>query len=118
MIHLSTASADFAAAPVAPHSAQFPLAQVNTAAVSVLDVASPAEVRPWGLRGMRPALQQGDPVRKSFSYDHDRRIAVDSAGRTLTRIAPTANSVTNGDGDEGPSEDWTYDFAPDQPFET
>ena len=30
--------------------------------------------------------------------------------------APTANKVTSNDGDEGPSEDFTYDFAPDSPF--
>lgn len=46
-------------------------------------------------------------------YDHERQIAVGADDQKL-RMA-TANKVTNNDGDEGPSEDFTYDFAPDAP---
>jgi putative ATP-grasp target RiPP len=51
-----------------------------------------------------------------FVYDHDQQVAVDKEGRPLviTGMAdPSADSVTDGDGDEGRSEDWTYDFVPD-----
>lgn len=65
---------------------------------------------------MRPATQQGDPGRQSFFYDHDEQVAVDGEGRYLTVEAVTANKVTSSDGDEGPSEDFTYDFCPDSPL--
>jgi hypothetical protein len=51
-----------------------------------------------------------------FVYSHEQQLAVDEQGRPLilTGMAdPTANSVTDSDGDEGRSEDWTYDFVPD-----
>lgn len=54
-----------------------------------------------------------------WHYDHERQVAVDGDGTPLneTRMGPpTANKVTSSDGDEGPSEDFTYDFAPDEPF--
>jgi hypothetical protein len=51
--------------------------------------AAPSEpaIRPWGLCGMRPASQQGDPVREVFAYDHDRQLAVDKQGRLLVNAA-------------------------------
>jgi len=102
----------FNADPIAPHSAQFPLGRS-----SVPDFSTPSGlgVRPWGLRGMRPARQQGDPVRQTFGYDHDAQVAVDANGRYLLAAQPTANKVSSNDGDEGPSEDFTYDFCPDSP---
>jgi hypothetical protein len=50
-------------------------------------------------------------------YDQVRQVAVSPDGGVLGAdvTAATANSVSNLDGDEGPSEDWTYDFCPDQP---
>lgn len=54
-----------------------------------------------------------------FAYSHELQLAVDAAGRPLiaTGMAdPSADSVTDGDGDEGRSEDWTYDFVPDNPY--
>ena len=54
----------------------------------------------------------------TFTYCHAQQVVVDEWGRPLVLTGaadPTANSVTNGDGDEGRSEDWTYDFAPDNP---
>ncbi len=104
----------FAADPVASHSARFPLGRNAVPA----DPSAPSapDIRPWGLRGMRPARQQGDLLREVFTYDHDRQIALDPAGQPLTMAEPTANKVTNNDGDEGPSEDFTYDYCPDSPL--
>jgi putative ATP-grasp target RiPP len=104
----------FAADPFADHSARFPLTRANP----VVSNATPSEpaVRPWGLRGMRPARQQGDPIRDAFSYDHVRQVAVDRKGRLLVNAAPTAEKQSNNDGDEGPSEDWKNDFCPDSPY--
>lgn len=62
---------------------------------------------------MRPARHQGDPVRDAFVYDHARQVAVNCDGVPLTITAATANKVTNSDGDEGRSEDFTYDYCPD-----
>jgi hypothetical protein len=47
---------------------------------------------------MRPARQQGDPVREVFFYDHDEQVAIDAKGRYLTVEAATANKVTSSDG--------------------
>ena len=104
----------FANDPVTSHSGQFPLGRSEEAAD--FSVPSPAGVRPWGLAGMRPARHQGNPVHEAFTYDHDLQIAVSQTGVPLTITAATANKVTNNDGDEGPSEDFTYDYCPDSPF--
>lgn len=112
---MSTAEPDqFAADPLASHSGQFPLGRNATPAD--LTGPSPAGIRPWGLGWMRPARQQGDPVREAFAYDHARQVALDRAGVPLTMSSPTATKVTNSDGDEGPSEDFIYDFCPDSPI--
>jgi hypothetical protein len=65
---------------------------------------------------MRAPIRQGDPIRKAFSYDHDHQVAVDRNGIPLIMAAPSAKSVTSGDGDEGPSEDWVNDFVHDSPY--
>jgi hypothetical protein len=74
-----------AADPFADHSARFPLSRANPAA-SYANPSEPA-IRPWGLRGMRPARQQGDPVREVFAYDHELQVAVDKWGRLLINAA-------------------------------
>jgi putative ATP-grasp target RiPP len=79
-------------------------------------VRSEPAIRPWGLTGMRSARQQGDPVRDAFDYDDVRQVAVDGRGRLLVDAGPTAEKVTNNDGDEGPSEDFIHDFHPDSPY--
>jgi hypothetical protein len=59
----------------------------------------------------------GAPVH-AWHYDHDLQLALTLDGRPITEIIasdPSANSVTDLDGDEGKSEDWTYDFCPDDP---
>ncbi|MGI9001333.1 MAG: hypothetical protein ACR2GH_06665 [Pseudonocardia sp.] len=104
----------FAEDPLVSHSAQFPLGRSSGPA----DPCSPSDpaIRPWGLRGMRPARHQGDRVREVFTYDHDLQIASSLSGQPLTMAEPTANKVTSNDGDEGPSEDFTYDYCPDAPI--
>ncbi|MGQ0837729.1 putative ATP-grasp-modified RiPP [Actinokineospora sp.] len=103
----------FADDPVASHSAQVPLGRISGQPDT--SAPSPAGLRPWGLSAMRPARHQGDPVREIFTYDHDLQVAVTGDGVPLTITAATANKVTNNDGDEGPSEDFTYDYCPDSP---
>lgn len=111
---MTTAIVDpgFADDPVATHSAQFPLGGSNDAPGH--DRPSPAGIRPWNLRGMqethadRPSL--GAPV-----YDPISQTSAHPDGTPLL-AGPTANSVSDNDGDEGKSEDWTYDFAPDNPY--
>lgn len=54
-------------------------------------------------------------------YDPVRQVLVDETGRPYLQDdgdgdAPSAESVSDYDGDEGKSEDWKYDFAPDHPF--
>lgn len=108
-------SEGFAEDPIAPHSAHFPLGRVDGPVER--SVPSAPGVRPWGLSGMRVARAQGDPVRAAFHFDHRTQTALDLAGRTLIAADPSADSDTDNDGDEGPSEDWTYDFCPDQPVQ-
>lgn len=112
---MSTALEEFASDPFAPHSAQFPLGS-STSEQGDFTPPSRQGIRPWNLQAMRPARQQGDPVREVFFYDHDEQVAIDAKGRYLTVEAATANKVTSSDGDEGPSEDFTYDFCPDFPY--
>lgn len=101
--------------PLAPDSAQFPLARPSGLAEHT-DTASPEGVRPWGLRGMRPVPATGRRL-SDWHYDHHRQMAVDSEGHSFRelRMDPTAYTVSNNDGDEGVSEDWVNDFAPDFP---
>jgi putative ATP-grasp target RiPP len=103
----------FLAEPIATYSGQFPTGR-NAAPISSSE-PSAVEIRPWALRGMRPARQQGDPIRDAFSYDHKLQIAVTRDGAPLTISNATATKNTNNDGDEGPSEDYTYDYCPDSP---
>lgn len=101
----------FADDPMASDSAQFPLGRPIRTPDELAPSSRPG-VRPWGLRAMR-TLPKGCETTPAWSYDHDRQIAVGSDGYALQMA--TANKVTNNDGDEGPSEDFTYDFAPDAP---
>ncbi len=103
--------------PVASGSEQFGLARSRQAPLC-RDLPSAVGVRPWGLRGMRHGAVTGRAV-PAFVYCHEQQLAVDVEGRPLivTGMAdPSADSVTDGDGDEGRSEDWTYDFVPDNPY--
>ncbi|MGH4015225.1 MAG: putative ATP-grasp-modified RiPP [Pseudonocardiaceae bacterium] len=103
--------------PLASDSAQFALARPMGTPENT-DSPSSDAVRPWGLRGMKTLSGTGQQI-TTWRYDHERQVAVDGDGTPLndTRMSqPTANKVTSNDGDEGPSEDFTYDFAPDAPF--
>jgi putative ATP-grasp target RiPP len=103
--------------PLTSSSEQFGLARPRTSRAPA-DPASPAATRPWGLRGMRRPGACARPL-PEFTYCHRLQVAVDASGRPLVVTGAadaTANSVTDGDGDEGRSEDWTYDFIPDNPF--
>lgn len=101
--------------PIASDSAQFPLGAPFDR-VSDDEPTSP-DVRPWVLRGMRQQPDMSDAARK-FRFDHRAQVAVDGAGRPLIEAGPpTVKNKTNNDGDEGPSEDFSYDFIPDEPFQ-
>lgn len=110
---MTTASVDD---PVASASEQFGLSRPRHGPPGP-DLPSPVGVRPWGLRAMRCGAVVGRAM-PDFVYSHQQQVAVNADGRPLilTGMAePTADSVTDGDGDEGRSEDWTYDFVPDNP---
>lgn len=110
----ATARVDFAQDPIASHSAQFPLAR-SFSPRSADCVPSPAGSRPWNLRAVHAPSGAGLPL-PAFRYDHKQQVALTLDGRTfIEAYDPTANSVTDNDGDEGRSEDWSYDFAPDAP---
>jgi hypothetical protein len=103
----------FESDPVASHSAQFPLGCPMNAPIPE-DVPSPHGVRQWGLRWMSAPEGVRFPV-PNWRYDHRRQVATNADGRPLLDVLadPTAHSKTNLDGDEGPNEDWIYDFCPD-----
>lgn len=105
----------FANDPFAPHSGQFPLGRVN-ATKGNTDAPSEPGVRPWNLRRMTP-VEAPAATAPVGVYDPQKQYSVTAAGVPLVAAEPSANSVSNLDGDEGASEDWTYDFAPDSPFQ-
>lgn len=105
----------FADDPVASHSAMFPLA--GTGSASGVDSPSPDGVRPWGLRTMTAPRRSPDRPSADYLYDPISQTAVDMRGAPLVD-GPSAESVSNSDGDEGPSEDWRYDHSEDNPWET
>ncbi|MGB6161938.1 MAG: hypothetical protein WCF33_18170 [Pseudonocardiaceae bacterium] len=107
--------AGFADDPVASHSAQFGLGRPMGSPAGH-DVPSVVGVRPWNLRGAR-VMDRGDTRLGVWRYDHDRQLALTLDGHLITEIVaadPSAGSVTDLDGDEGKSEDWKYDFCPDE----
>ncbi|MGQ0480415.1 MAG: putative ATP-grasp-modified RiPP [Pseudonocardia sp.] len=113
---IPTTPPGFADDPLASHSGQFGLARPIGVPLGT-DEPSPDGARPWNLRAAQPPQNQRMPL-TGWRYDHDRQIAVAADGRPLTDVLAadaTANSVSDLDGDEGRSEDWSYDFCPDQP---
>jgi hypothetical protein len=105
----------FADEPIASSSAQFPLARPFGARLDGADTPSPVGVRPWNLRWLTPQSSASEGLPQDWAYDHERQVATDGNGQLLIDGDPSAKSVSNNDGDEGPSEDWSYDFAPDDP---
>lgn len=114
---MSTAVLDrFAADPVASHSAQFPLGAPFDRTST--DEPSRAEVRPWALRGMQAQPSEPAMSARVVRYDHMTQTSVDETGRPLMEAGPpTVKNKTNLDGDEGPAEDFSYDFLPDEPLQ-
>ncbi|MGW4528968.1 putative ATP-grasp-modified RiPP [Amycolatopsis sp. NPDC004378] len=97
--------------PFAPASARFALAG-SSFADRRDDVASPAGIRPFGLRRAIPA----GPGTALLTWHYDKEIqkAVDTSGRPLIDLPrmgpPTANTTSSVDGEDGPSaEDWIND---------
>ncbi|TCP43405.1 putative ATP-grasp target RiPP [Tamaricihabitans halophyticus] len=108
--------AQFAMDPMASHSAQFPLGAPYDR-VSYDEPSCP-DVRPWALRGMRTQPRIPAEVARTVRYDHRMQLSVDVAGSPVIEAGPpTVKNKTNLDGDEGPSEDFSYDFVPDEPFQ-
>ena len=108
------APAGFVDDPVASHSAQSGLGRPMGIPAG-RDAPSPVGVRPWNLRGARV---MGRSARLgAWRYDHGRQVAFNVDGRLVMEIIaadPSADSVSDLDGDEGKSEDWSYDFCPDE----
>ena len=106
------------AEPVFGFEEQFPLGR-PTGAANNTDAPSEEGVRAWGLRGMGALPNKTDQPLPAWRYDHERQIAVDLDGVGINelRMDPSADSVSNNDGDEGPNEDWVHDFMPDTPVQ-
>jgi hypothetical protein len=75
-------------------------------------------VRPWNLRNAQVIGHRGAPL-AGWRYDHAEQLALVPDGRRVVDLVagsdPSADSVSDLDGDEGKSEDWSYDFCPDHP---
>ncbi len=69
-------------------------------------------VRPWGLRGLRPAPSADVPV---YRYDPVRQVALTSGGELWinSKEGKTWSSIAELDGDEGRSESWGWDDGKD-----
>ncbi|MGH3870624.1 MAG: putative ATP-grasp-modified RiPP [Pseudonocardiaceae bacterium] len=76
------------------------------------DQKAVSAIRPWGLRGLRPAPPAEAPV---YRYDPIRQVALTSDGELWVNSekAKTWSSITELDGDEGRSEDWGWDDGKD-----
>lgn len=104
--------------PLAPASGQFPLTRPGLAEPDCQDRPSDAEIRPFLLRFVqaRPA-----PEVPPFRYCHNLQVAVadDDTGRPIISTTPNMewSTITDNDGDEGPSEDFGNDYVPDHPFQ-
>jgi putative ATP-grasp target RiPP len=69
-------------------------------------------VRPWGLRGLRPAPPADVPL---YRYDPVRQVALTSDGELWinSKEGKTWSSIAELDGDEGRSEAWGWDDGKD-----
>jgi putative ATP-grasp target RiPP len=104
--------------PLAPVSAQFPLTRPGLATVDNTETPSALDTRPFGLRHVRA---MPEPVIPAYAYSHDQQVSVsdDGSETPMVKLSPNMewSSITNNDGDEGPSEDWGNDFHPDHPVQ-
>lgn len=116
LLENSGAPIGFADDPIASHSAQFGLARPADTPAG-LDAPSPVGVRPWNLRAAH-VMARGGALLTGWHYDHTEQLALTLDGRRVVDLVaaePSAKSVSDLDGDEGKSEDWSYDFCPDNP---
>jgi hypothetical protein len=101
--------------PLAPPSSQFPLARPGWTAPEEPERPSGPSTRPFGLRFMRTAPTMRAP---GFRYSHALQMSVTADRPDIPMIdrAPMMewSTITNNDGDEGPSEDFGNDYCPDQ----
>ncbi|MGH3833998.1 MAG: putative ATP-grasp-modified RiPP [Pseudonocardiaceae bacterium] len=76
------------------------------------DPGRAAMVRPWGLRGLRPAPPGGVP---GYRYDPVRQVALTSSGELWihSEEEKTWSSIAGLDGDQGRSETWGWDEGKD-----
>lgn len=104
--------------PLAPVSAQFPLTRPGLATVDNTEAPSAPETRPFGLRHVRVLPE---PTVPAYAYSHDQQVSIseDGSETPMVKLSPNMewSSITDNDGDEGPSEDWGNDFAPDHPVQ-
>lgn len=84
----------------------------------VAELRSGRSTRPFLLRFIQP---RSEPDVPAFRYCPDRQVAVTPDDRDTPIIWTMPNmewsTVTDNDGDEGPSEDFGNDYAPDHPFQ-
>ena len=104
--------------PLAPAIAQFPLTRPGLATADNTETPSAPETRPFGLRHVRV---MPEPTVPAYEYSHDQQVSVSADGSQtpMVKLSPNMewSSITDNDGDEGPSEDWGNDFAPDYPVQ-
>ena len=105
--------------PLAPVSAQFPLTRPGLAEADNMEAPSGPDTRPFGLRHVRP---MPEPTVPRYTYSHEQQQvsgADDGSETPMVEKSPNMewSSVTDNDGDEGPSEDWGNDFHQDHPVQ-
>lgn len=99
--------------PLVSVSEQFPLGPRGFSVPERSDSPSSAAVRPWGLRWL---TEMGLPTTPSSSrYCPVRQVSVDVV--TGQPVPPTAKlawtTISQKDGDEGPSKDYDWEVQPD-----
>ncbi len=99
--------------PLASVSEQFPLGPPGFTVPERSDSPSAPSIRPWGLRWL---TDMGMPaVPSSSRYCPVRQVSVDVV--TGLPVAPMATvawtTVSQKDGDEGPSKDYDWEVQPD-----
>lgn len=77
-----------------------------------MDPCRVSTVRPWGLRGLRPAPPAVVPV---YRYDPVRQVALTPSGELWINSVEgkSWSSIVELDGDEGRSETWGWDEGKD-----
>ncbi|MDP8931799.1 MAG: putative ATP-grasp-modified RiPP [Actinomycetota bacterium] len=93
--------------PLASASGQFPLGSSSAALPGDGERSSGPATRPFGLRDLR---EMAEPKTEPYCYCHHRQLALASDGGLMVeRMKLEWTTVTNNDGDEGPSEDYDWE---------